>query len=96
MIVGTKPEAKSKEKHGAWDPEPELTHLSNIFTKGQKSRGPLDKTSRIPREFADYVFCQHTKNNIMNYENQRCISILIFLARPFAHHFFVLPLFIGF
>jgi hypothetical protein len=50
---------------------------------------------RKPREIADYVFCQHTKNNTTNYLNQRYRVFLCTVpVQPYPLHFFVLSLII--
>jgi hypothetical protein len=54
---------------------PNCPECSEGQFRGQKSRGPLEKSW----EFADYVFCQHIKNNITNYYNQLCIGIKILI-----------------
>ncbi len=40
-----------------------IGHFDKFFSRGQKSRGPLEK----PKEMADLVFCQQTKYNITNF-----------------------------
>ncbi len=45
------------------------------FIEGAKGNFGVKKAQK-PREFADYMFCQHTKNNITNYWNQRCIGFM--------------------
>jgi hypothetical protein len=43
--------------------------------RGQKSRGPL----KISRKMAHKVICPKTKNNLPNFQNQRCIGIFMSL-----------------
>jgi hypothetical protein len=44
--------------------------------RGQISRGPL----KISRKMAHKVICPKTKNNLSNFQNQRCIGIFMSLC----------------